>query len=211
MASSTGEGDVTEEQIDAQLAVLNTTFSGGESRYAADTTFRFELIGVKRYYDDKWHADKQSVKYRSETRVGGAETLNVWLVDFAYLGIATFPWDYEKQPSIDGVRVHWGSLPGGPITYYNEGKTATHEIGHWLGLYHTFQDGCRKEGDLVDDTPAQATASFGCPIGNDTCAELEGPDAVTNYMDYSDDSCYDRFSPGQSSRMTDAWTAYRTT
>jgi len=209
MASSSGEGDVSDKQIRDQIAVLNKTYGGRESSAAADTAFSFELVETKRYYNDNWHLDRQSNKYRSDTRVGGAETLNIWLVDFVYLGIATFPWDYEKQPSVDGVRVHWGSLPGGPITYYDEGKTATHEVGHWLGLFHTFQGGCRGDGDHVDDTPAQATPSYGCPLGNDTCAELEGLDAVTNYMDYSDDSCYDRFSPGQSAKMTDDWAAYR--
>lgn len=209
MTGAAGEGDVTDEQIAAQIAVLNETFSGGESRFAADTSFTFELVGTKRYPDDRWHNDRQSRGYRSATRVGGADTLNIWLVDFAYLGMATFPWDYEKDPAVDGVRVHYGSLPGGPLKYYNEGKTATHEVGHWLGLYHTFQGGCRGEGDYVADTPAQGTPSYGCPAGKDSCAELEGLDAITNYMDYSDDSCYDRFTAGQSSRMADDWAAYR--
>lgn len=209
MTSATGEGDVTDEQIEAQIAVLNRTFAGRESRFAADTSFTFELVGTERYTDDRWHRDKQSRGYRAATRVGGAETLNIWLVDFVYLGVATFPWDYEKDPTVDGVRVHWGSLPGGPLNYYNEGKTATHEVGHWLGLFHTFQGGCKGEGDYVDDTPAQGTPSYECPIGKDSCAELEGLDAVTNYMDYSDDSCYDRFTPGQSTKMTEDWAAYR--
>jgi hypothetical protein len=209
MTSATGEGDVTDEQIAAQVAVLNRTFSGRESRFAADTGFTFELAGIERYADDRWHRDKQSRGYRADTRVGGPETLNIWLVDFTLLGIATFPWDYEKDPTVDGVRVNWGSLPGGPLNYYNEGKTATHEVGHWLGLFHTFQGGCKGEGDYVEDTPAQGTPSYECPIGKDSCTELEGLDAVTNYMDYSDDSCYDRFTAGQSAKMTDDWTAYR--
>lgn len=209
MAGTDGHGDVTDEQIKAQIAVLNRTYSGSESRFAADTTFTFELAGVTRYADDRWHRDRQSRGYRSATRVGGPETLNIWLVDFVYLGIATFPWDYERDPAVDGVRVHWGTLPGGPVKYYNEGKTATHEVGHWLGLFHTFQGGCRGEGDFVADTPAQGAPSYGCPIGNDTCAELEGLDAVTNYMDYSDDACYDRFTPDQSARMAAEWTAWR--
>ena len=62
---------------------------------------------------------------------------------------------------------------------------------------------------VVADTPAQGTPSYECPIGKDSCPELEGEDAVTNYMDYSYDSCYDRFTPGQSTKMTDDWTAWR--
>lgn len=212
MIGKDGEGDVTDKQIRDQMAVLNQTFAGTESPYAAKSGFSFELIGVKRYPDDRWHHDRQSRGYRAETRVGGPETLNIWLVDFVYLGIATFPWDYEKDPTVDGVRVHWGSLPGGPLKYYNLGKTATHEVGHWLGLYHVFQGGCSGEGDtagdFVADTPAQGTPSYECPIGKDSC-EGGGLDSVTNYMDYSDDSCYDRFTSEQSMRMAEEWTAWR--
>jgi hypothetical protein len=204
MASSTGEGDVTDKQIRDQIAVLNKTYGGGESREAADTRYSFELVSTDRYYNDLWHVDRQSNVYRSQTRLGGADALNIWLVDFAYLGIATFPWDYEKQPSIDGIRVHWDSLPGGSINNYNLGETATHEAGHWLGLYHVFQGGCRGDGDQVDDTPAQSVATLGCPEGQDSCPS-EGEDSVHNYMDYSYDSCYNQFSPGQSLRMDDNW------
>lgn len=210
MTSSTGEGNVSDRQIRQQIAVLNKTYGGLESSAAADTPFTFELAGVQRIPNDNWHLDRESNRYRSQTRLGGADALNIWLVDFAYLGIATFPWDYEKQPAVDGIRVHYGSLPGGILKYYDEGKTATHEVGHWLGLYHVFQGGCRGDGDFVSDTPPQGTPSYECPIGKDSCAG-DGPDSVTNYMDYSDDFCYDRFTPDQSVRMSEQWTAWRTT
>ncbi|MFP5252859.1 MAG: zinc metalloprotease [Actinomycetes bacterium] len=208
MASSSGEGTVTDKQIRDQIAALNRTFGGTESPAAAKTGFTFELVGTKTYFEDRWHLDRQSRGYRSVTRVGGPETLNIWLVDFVYLGMATFPWDYEKDPAVDGVRVHYGSLPGGVLKYYDEGKTATHEVGHWLGLYHVFQGGCTGEGDYVADTPPQGTPSYECPLGKDSC-EGDGPDSVTNYMDYSDDFCYDRFTADQSTRMGGHWTAYR--
>jgi hypothetical protein len=204
MASSTGEGDVTDRQISDQIAVLNKTYGGGESREAADTRYTFQLVDTERYYNDLWHLDRQSNVYRSQTRMGGANALNIWLVDFAYLGIATFPWDYEKQPGIDGIRVHWDSLPGGSINNYNLGETATHEAGHWLGLYHVFQGGCRGDGDMVEDTAPQSTATLGCPEGQDSCAG-GGLDSIHNYMDYSYDSCYNQFTPGQSTRMDENW------
>jgi hypothetical protein len=208
MAASDGAGDVTDSQIGQQIAVLNETFAGGESSSAADTGFSFTLAGTDRYYNDAWHKDHSSAKYRKATRQGGANALNIWLVDFKYLGIATFPWDYDRNGGIDGIRVHWDSLPGGSIANYNLGETATHEAGHWFGLYHTFQGGCTELNDEVADTPAQSSPTNGCPVGRDSC-ELPGLDPIHNYMDYSYDSCYTEFTAGQGSRAQSMWAAYR--
>jgi hypothetical protein len=210
MAAADGTGDVTDQQIRDQIAVLNTTFAGRESSAAADTGFTFTLAGVDRFYNDKWHIDQQSNQYRRLTRQGGPDALNIWLVEFAYLGIATFPWDYGSSGDIDGIRVLWSSLPGGSETNYNLGETATHEAGHWFGLFHVFQGGCKEsqDGDGVADTPAQSVATNGCPEGQDSCPS-EGLDSIHNYMDYSYDSCYNQFSPGQSTRMSEMWAAYR--
>ncbi len=209
MAAADGSGDVTDDQITRQVEVLNTTFGGGESRDAADTGFRFALAGVDRFYKDSWHQDHSSTNYRRATRQGGADALNIWLVDFKYLGVATFPWDYDKKDGSDGIRVQYSSLPGGTETNYNFGETATHEAGHWLGLFHTFQGGCKEPGDEVADTPAQLTATNACPEGKDSCTDQPGLDPIHNYMDYSYDSCYWQFTPGQSVRMGDMWRAYR--
>jgi hypothetical protein len=208
MAGKSGQGDVTDAQIADQIDVLNATFAGTESGAAANTGFSFTLAGSDRYYNDTWHRDGASSKYRKQTRQGGADALNIWLVDFSYLGIATFPWDYSRNAGIDGIRVHYASLPGGDATNFNLGETATHEAGHWFGLYHTFQGGCTTTNDEVADTPAQGGPSSGCPEGADTCS-LPGTDPVHNYMDYSYDSCYNQFTQGQSSRMSQMWTAYR--
>ena len=208
MRDAAGNGDVTDQQIAQQIAVLNKTFGGQESPAAANTGFTFTLAGTFRYNNDQWHKDKQSTTYRKKTRKGGANALNIWLVDFGYLGIATFPWDYAKNPGIDGIRVQYTSLPGGTATNYDLGETATHEAGHWFGLYHTFQGGCTATNDEVTDTPAQSSPTNGCPEGRDSCT-LPGLDPIHNYMDYSYDSCYTQFTPGQSTRISDMWTAYR--
>ncbi|MSZ77730.1 MAG: zinc metalloprotease, partial [Actinobacteria bacterium] len=170
--------------------------------------FTFTLSGVDRFNNTAWHQDQQSTTYRTQTRRGGANALNIWLVDFDYLGIATFPWDYASQPGVDGIRVQYSSLPGGSATNYNLGETTTHEAGHWLGLYHTFQGGCTATNDQVSDTPAQSSSTTGCPAGRDSCS-LAGLDPIHNFMDYSYDTCYTEFTAGQSSRMSQMWAAYR--
>ena len=203
-------GDVTDKQINDQIAVLNKTYGGKESSAAADVGATFTLAGIDRYYNDAWHNDKNSNQYRKLTRQGGKDALNIWLVEFGYLGIATFPWDYKSSGDVDGIRVLWASLPGGPEKNYNLGETATHEAGHWLGLYHVFEGGCKEPsgGDQVADTPPQSVATNGCPEGQDSCAG-DGLDSVHNYMDYSYDRCSNQVTPGQAARVADMWNAYR--
>jgi hypothetical protein len=221
MRSASGAGDVSPAQIQAQVNVLNRTFAGADANEPAgvaapDTGVRFVLAGSNEYFNNTWHGDRQSATYRAQTRQGGKNALNIWLVDFKYLGIATFPWDYAGSPGVDGIRVQYNSLPRTTspaagyqaISNYDLGKTATHEAGHWLGLYHTFQGGCTTTNDAVSDTPAQASSTTGCPAGRDSCS-LPGLDPIHNYMDYSYDRCYYEFSPNQSTRMDTMWKAYR--
>ncbi len=209
MIGKNNAGNVTDSQITRQISVLNATYGGADvDGTGRNTGVAFYLAGTDRYVNAQWHLDKSSSSYRSQTRQGDKNALNIWLVDFSYLGIATFPWDYSKQPKIDGIRVNFDSLPGGSIANYNQGETATHESGHWLGLYHTFQGGCADPGDEVADTAAQASPSTGCPTGRDSCP-APGLDPIHNYMDYSYDSCYTTFSPGQDTRIHQMWAAYR--
>ena len=200
MRDAAGGGDVTDGQIYRQITVLNRDY--------AEVGVSFNLINTRRYNNTAWHRDGQSARYRSLTRRGGAKALNVWLVEAPWLGSATFPWDYTREGSVDGIRVHYDSLPGGSLIHYNEGGTATHETGHWLGLFHTFHGGCTRLNDQVDDTPAQSTPTRGCPAGRDSC-RLPGDDPIHNYMDYSWDSCYSHFTQGQAARINRMWTAYR--
>ncbi|TDV54054.1 zinc metalloprotease [Actinophytocola oryzae] len=210
--ASDGTGNVTQTQITQQIAEMNQDYAGGESSQASNTEFQFTLQAVRRWQNNSWFNDPDSASgeraMKTATHEGDAGVLNIWSTNTSYLGYATFPSWYADDPQLDGVVIQYGSLPGGPITNFNLGKTATHESGHWLGLYHTFQGGCSASNDQVADTPAQRTETSGCPAGKDTCPAA-GVDPIHNYMDYSYDSCYNQFTPGQKARMQSQWATYR--
>jgi hypothetical protein len=195
--------------------VLNESFAGATGDEAADTPFRFELLSVTRTVNESWFnaglGSAAEREMKTALRVGGPDVLNFYITNAGgtFLGWATFPQWYEQDPLYDGVVVLHSSLPGGSLAPYNEGDTGTHEVGHWLGLYHTFQGGCAAVyNDLVSDTPAERSPAFGCPVNRDTCPG-PGADPIENFMDYSDDFCMYRFTPQQSSRMEALSARYR--
>lgn len=217
--SSTGAGVVTDQQINDQIAVMNTAHSAqspGPWPGAAVTNYRFQLVGTDRTTNDTWYGvspgTSAETAMKTALRKGTAQTLNIYTANLGggLLGWATFPQDYARSPKMDGVVILYASFPGGSATGYNLGQTTTHEVGHWLGLYHTFQGGCRKSGDSVADTPAEQSATFGCPTNNpDTCPRMAGKDPIHNFMDYTDDDCMNQFTAGQSTRMNSMYATYR--
>ncbi|MEW6364256.1 MAG: zinc metalloprotease [Acidobacteriota bacterium] len=204
-------GDVPESQIRSQISVLNAAY--------AAMGYSFNLVSIDRTTNSTWYtmgygstAESQA---KNALRQGTADDLNLYTANLGggLLGWATFPWDYTRAPKMDGVVLLYSSLPGGTAAPYNEGDTATHEVGHWMGLYHTFQGGCArsatKGGDYVADTPAEKSPAYGCPSGRDSCTKLAGLDPIENFMDYSDDDCMYLFTGGQNTRMNSAWSSYR--
>ncbi|KAG8425823.1 hypothetical protein J3459_009655 [Metarhizium acridum] len=112
----------------------------------------------------------------------------------------------------DGRVMQFGSMPGGSLGANNQGKLTVHEVGHWFGLFHTFQGECEtySGGDLVNDTPAhvapRSQSDYQCPAGSDidTCPSLPGLDPLHNFMSYRQGRCWTE-TLGQINRMVSLW------
>jgi hypothetical protein len=209
--STTAGGNVPDSQIASQISVLNQDYAG--------SGLTFTLAGTTRTVNSNWFNtvgpdSSLQTTMKSQLRQGGVNALNVYTVGFVsgsgagLLGYSTFPSDYSSNPTDDGVVMLFSSVPGGTTTSYNLGRTLTHEAGHWVGLYHTFQGGCASPGDSVSDTPAEASPASGCPTNRDTCS-ASGLDPIHNFMDYSIDSCMSQFTAGQWTRLQGQMRTYR--
>ncbi|MCJ1447064.1 MAG: hypothetical protein MMC23_007573 [Stictis urceolatum] len=219
---------VSRDMIANQVGVLQAAY--------ASSNISFKLVGTDYTINDSWATDVDDVDMKIALRRGNYSSLNVYfqtnLSTMAYgepsqlLGYCTLPTNVTYSPcdrcdvaefpasnyAMDGCNILAGSMPNGAVVGYNMGKTAVHEIGHWFGLLHTFQDNTcdlREGGDFIDDTPQQSVSTDGCPVGKDSCPGDPGLDAIHNFMDYSTDACYESFTPQQIVRMQNMYETLR--
>lgn len=202
-----GIGNVTDKQIEEQINILNDSYA------AMQISFRLKSINrVKNSFFYYSAPGPQEFFMKLSLSDLAKNTLNIYTASptGGILGYASLPWSYPESSFMHGVVVLNESLPGGKATDYNLGKTTVHEVGHYLGLYHTFQMGCSAPGDEVDDTPYHAEATYGCPKDTtlDTCSS-PGLDPIHNYMNYSDDACMFEFTKGQEDRIDWAISNYK--
>lgn len=207
ITNSAGQGAPSATQIGNQITVLNNAY--------AQFGLSFNVVATDTSANDSWYTAQPGTTAEKQMKQalhqGGKGDLNFYLNNMGggLLGWATFPSSYASNPLMDGVVVLTASLPGGSAAPYNLGDTGTHEVGHWVGLYHTFQGGCNGQGDYVSDTAAEKSAAYGCPTGRDTCGRAAGVDPITNFMDYTDDACMNTFSAGQGARIAQMLSTYR--
>ncbi|KAE8271750.1 hypothetical protein A4X09_0g603 [Tilletia walkeri] len=214
--SNGSRGNISLARVKAQIGVLNKDYYSANYHFSLVSTSYTSKAAWYGVIDDENNA--AGLQMKQALYKGGKGTLNLYITNLAngLLGYSAFPWNYNVSGLPfwrDGVVVHTPSLPSNSTSFapYNLGRTGTHEVGHWLGLYHPFQgESCdvSNPGDYIADTPLQLDPTFGCPASKNSCPSA-GNDGIHNFMDYSDDSCMQVFTSGQKTRMHAISTKYR--
>lgn len=218
VAKADSKASIADDMPAAQLDSLNESYK--------PYNIQFNLINVTWNTNDAWAMGDKAVdkEMKRALRQGSYSTLNLYFqTDLVggVLGQCTLPTniaDGKENPSVyfsDGCNINAHTMPNGKMQGYNKGKTAVHETGHWFGLLHTFEGySCEGPGDYIDDTPAESTATDGCPVNpaKKSCPDhqkADEMDPIHNYMDYSIDDCYEGFSDLQVQRIFSMWAMYR--
>ncbi|KAI8475623.1 MAG: hypothetical protein J3K34DRAFT_403887 [Monoraphidium minutum] len=212
-----GQGAVPQTAIEKQISVLNAAF---------DSVFTFRLVRAQQvpvgsdiFYDAyTLYYDKYFIRFVSTLHEGDRTTLNVFTADLVtktggLFGVASSPLVCSSPGcKDDNVLIDFDTLPDGGLDTYNEGDNLVHEVGHWLGLEHTFhRETCDPDegGDEIDDTPQEGEPAFRCEP-SDSCPLQNGTDPINNYMDYTNDACKTHFTKDQYARMVAVWQLIRT-
>ena len=211
--NSSGRGAVSDNQIRSQVAVLNEDFgalSGTLGERGFNTRLNFVLAGITRSVNDSWFNDRDEMAYKRALAWDPNRYINIYTNSAGgYLG-------YSYTPQLNAGEIHDGvvmlyEVVGGRdsgVDVYDQGRTLVHELGHYFGLLHTFEEGCTnsyRSGDLIVDTPAEAEEHYDC-IETHTCGSA---DPIHNYMNYTPDSCMNRFTREQANRMVCSIMTYR--
>jgi len=209
-----GTGNISDQRINDQLVVLNEDFRaifGSLGEQGFDTKIQFSLAGITRTANDNWHNDNQEVQYKQALGWDQNTYLNVYVNSASgYLGYAYLPQNTAGDVR-DGVVILYSSVGGrnNGFAQYDQGRTLVHEVGHYLGLLHTFDGyGCHEgytAGDLIDDTPSESTEHYTC-FQTYTCST---PDPIHNYLNYTDDDCMYEFTSEQANRAVCSLVNYR--
>ena len=236
---NTNQENISDTQIESQIEILNADFRRTNidkintpsvwGSIAADCEIAFCLAqtdpngnittGITRTQTNEtsFSMNNDPVKHTSSGGINAwpnNDYLNIWVCDLSggVLGYAIPP--SNSIGSTDGVVVGYKYFGNSNYAPYNKGRTATHEVGHWLNLDHIWGAGAGNCGnDHVVDTPKQETENYSCPAfplhPNACVTNNANGDMFMNYMDYTNDACMNLFTNGQKNRMLAAINLYR--
>lgn len=150
-----------------------TEYGSSTPGSGVNTGISFVLRGITKTNNTDYfrNIDLLETEYKPELRQGDCRTLNIYTGDSGSLGWSYYPDTCIGDMVLDGVILDYKSIAGGMNEYSNEGDALVHVVGHWLGLFHTFQGACEEQngGDQVADTAPQKWHSFGCPSSKNMC------------------------------------------